>query len=209
MLFTMLDYPGISYRWNWIKAIPSRIEKLENYELDELLALADYSQREADSMRANLLMVNSWERVNAIQFQDEKEAKEIRAAVQAEKERRSPPPLPQSVTPTTGEHIKEPPTFEQLFVPGTTERVLAAAQKVEISKIEGKTITWNYGGKKGAILALWDAVKAKGFANPDYVTTRIACPVIAQKFGTSVDPNIYDSMARYIKPLKEDIMLHL
>jgi len=111
--------------------------------------------------------------------------------------------------PTNTESKKKAPIFEQLFVSGESERVLVAAENVGIINIEGQTITWNYGGKKGAILALWDAVKAKGLANPDYVTTRVACPVIAQKFGTSVDPNIYDSMARYIKPLKEDIMLHL
>ena len=103
-----------------------------------------------------------------------------------------------------------PPDFFSLFVSEqAANRALTAANKVGIISIVDEIITWSYGGKTGAILALWQAVKAKNLANPLYVTGRVACPIIAKRFGISVDRNIYDSMAAYIKPLKEEILHHL
>lgn len=89
------------------------------------------------------------------------------------------------------------------------QRALHVAQKLEIICIDNENISWNFGGKKAAILAFWQAVIAKQMANPDYVTRRIACAIIAEKFGTTVDRNIYDSVAKFIKPLKQEIIHNL
>lgn len=86
----MTDYSTIYHRWLWVKDIPSRIETLENYQLDEFLGLADRLMREVNSEKARALKINSWERVNAIKWDDEKDADAILVAVQAEKERRNP-----------------------------------------------------------------------------------------------------------------------
>jgi len=85
-----LNLQNLSYLAQWIQEIPSRIETLENYKLDELIAYAEHLKKEAARDWRNLLLVNTRAELDAIgiSFPEEKEAAEICTAVEAERARR-------------------------------------------------------------------------------------------------------------------------